>query len=240
VSDGTETVTALARGLALLDVLGRSGRAMSLAELARASEMHKTTTLRLLDTLRQGGYVQRTGIRYELGGAAFTLGLSYQRTRLFHVVRPTLIELLVEQYDNPSFHMRYSVDARVCVLHARKCDGEHECVPGGTILPLEKGAPSRVLKAFEEGPPSNRKVGLIVSRGERVPKHVGISAPVFGPDDRLWGALAVCGPQEHFTHPFLSRSCKRIIGAAAALTAKLGGDPTIFEDVEMLQDAASV
>jgi DNA-binding IclR family transcriptional regulator len=222
-------VAALSRGLSLLDILERSGRSLSLADLARASGLHKSTTLRLLDTLRQSGYVQRVDARYQLGGAVFRLGLSYQRTRLLHIVRPTLMELLTEHYDNPSFHMRYSSDARVCVLHATIRDGERECTSGGDILPLEKGAPSRVLSAFEDGVPAGRKVGAIISRGERVRDHVGVAAPVFGSGDRLWGALAVCGPQEHFGRESVRLACNRIVGAAAALSGKLGGDPTVFD-----------
>lgn len=227
--DGRVTVSALTRGLALLNVLERAGRPLSLAELGRAGGLPKSTALRLLDTLREAGFVQRNHARYELGGAAFRLGLSYQRAHLLDFIRPILLELAAQDCDNPSFHRRYSPDARVCVLHACTSGGSLECRQGGEVFPLGKGAPGRVLAAFEAGVVPDQKVDVTISWGERVPNHVGVAVPVFGRKGRLLGALAVCGPQERFTPPALLRQSRRVIRAASALTAKLGGDPAMFQ-----------
>lgn len=54
-------VRSLARGLHLLKALNRHpGATASIAELAQSCELHRTTVKRLLETLRQEGFVRRT------------------------------------------------------------------------------------------------------------------------------------------------------------------------------------
>ncbi|QXZ10560.1 helix-turn-helix domain-containing protein [Comamonas sp. Y33R10-2] len=74
-------VRGLARGLSLLRSLNQMpGGMCSTSELARASGIHRTTTKRLLETLRQEGYValgERDG-QYRLSRLARVLGDGYQ------------------------------------------------------------------------------------------------------------------------------------------------------------------
>lgn len=226
---GVPPVAALTRGLGLLEALGAVARPMSLAELARASSLHKTTVSRLLLTLRGAGFVQRTGDRYELGAAAFRLGLAYQRAHLVDVVRPTLAQLAADDCESPSFHIRCSADTRLCVLRLDAGHGELDRVSAGDLLPLSKGAAGRVLTTFEDGPPANGEVGVIVSWGERDESCASVAAPVFARGDRLCGALAVSGPKARFTRPALPRISQTVLRAAAALTARLGGDPALYQ-----------
>jgi len=58
-------VRSVSRALALLDETDTDGK--SLSELARAVNLPTPTTLRLLYTLQQAGYVQRQGTRYFAG-----------------------------------------------------------------------------------------------------------------------------------------------------------------------------
>lgn len=226
---GAPPVAALSRGLTLLEALGAFARPMGLAELARAAGLHKTTASRLLRTLADAGFVQRTGARHELGPAAFRLGLAYQRAHLVDVVRPTLVQLAADDCESPSFHIRCSPDTRLCVLRLDAVHGELDRVSAGDLLPLAKGAAGRVLTVFEDGPPAQGEVGVVVSWGERDAGCASVAAPVFGRGDRLCGALAVSGPRERFGKAALPRLSVRVLRAAAGLTARLGGDPAVYQ-----------
>src|SRR6478752_9427357 len=71
------TLTTLDRGLRILEQLAddcaRSG--MTLTELARALDMHRSTMFRFLVTLRTRGYIDRDPAtdRYRLGARTLTL-----------------------------------------------------------------------------------------------------------------------------------------------------------------------
>jgi DNA-binding IclR family transcriptional regulator len=72
-------VPALERGLRLLCEFSRQERELSAPELARRLQAPRTTVFRLLSTLEQMGFVERTpdGRNYRLGMAVLRLGFEY-------------------------------------------------------------------------------------------------------------------------------------------------------------------
>jgi DNA-binding IclR family transcriptional regulator len=66
-----------------------------------------------------------------------------------------------------------------------------------------------------------RRDGVVVLSGDRVPELTGISAPVFGADQALLGALTLTLP----TARHLPELRDRVRQAAWRLTAQLGGRP---------------
>lgn len=71
----------MTRALDLLIELSRFDRPATLTELARRVDLHPTTALRLLDSLRSRGFVQQSANRgYVLGAQNFELGSAYLRT----------------------------------------------------------------------------------------------------------------------------------------------------------------
>lgn len=80
----------LSRALDLLDLVSRG--VDSLDALASAAEVHKTTVLRLLQTLESHGFVTRDGsYRYHVGSAVFALAQTALDTRdVRRVAAPTL------------------------------------------------------------------------------------------------------------------------------------------------------
>jgi hypothetical protein len=66
-----------------------------------------------------------------------------------------------------------------------------------------------------------RREGYAALVGDRVPDIAGISAPVFGADAELVGAITLTLP----THRYKEKSIGAVRDAAAAVTAKLGGVP---------------
>ena len=71
-------VEAVDRALSILDAFHEGADELSLAALARATGLYKSTILRLLATLEGRGYVLRTQAgRYRLGAAVWRLGSLY-------------------------------------------------------------------------------------------------------------------------------------------------------------------
>jgi DNA-binding IclR family transcriptional regulator len=94
----------------------------------------------------------------------------------------------------------------------------------GDLLPLDRGAGGRVLCAFAGAKGAVyekiRKQGYVELDSDRVPDLSGISAPVFGADGELVGAITLTMPTSRKRPAFVQAVRK----AAAQLTQRLGGD----------------
>ncbi len=73
------TVPALARGLQLLMSFNRGERELTGAELSRRLDLPRASVFRMLQTLEQGGFVERVddGVSYKLGLSVLRLGFEY-------------------------------------------------------------------------------------------------------------------------------------------------------------------
>ena len=78
-SDDRYTVPALARGLQLLMSFNRDDRELTGAELSRRLDLPRASVFRMLQTLEQGGFVERVGdgASYKLGLAVLRLGFEF-------------------------------------------------------------------------------------------------------------------------------------------------------------------
>ena len=92
---------------------------------------------------------------------------------------------------------------------------------------VTRGAAGRVILAFDgaqnEALNDIRKNFVGMSFGERDPDCAGIAAPVFGPENKLVGALSVSGPKSRFTPDSIKRMSEQVRDAAVQLTRALGG-----------------
>lgn len=81
------TVPALARGLQLLMSFNRDERELTGAELSRRLDLPRASVFRMLQTLEQGGFVERVG-----DGASYKLGLSVLRLGFEYLASMELTE----------------------------------------------------------------------------------------------------------------------------------------------------
>jgi IclR family pca regulon transcriptional regulator len=72
-----EFVTALARGMRVLEVFEAEHPALTLSEVAAATDLNPATARRSLLTLERLGYVRQMGRRFELTAKVLSLGASY-------------------------------------------------------------------------------------------------------------------------------------------------------------------
>lgn len=85
------TVPALDRGLRLLACFSAAQPVWSAPELARSLQLPRSTVFRMLTTLENSGYLQRSGSEYRLGLAVLRLGYDYLSTQpLAQLAEPVL------------------------------------------------------------------------------------------------------------------------------------------------------
>lgn len=88
-------VQSLARGLDVVRAFGTDGQGLGLAEIARRTNMSRAAARRYLLTLRDIGYVEAHGSRFELKPRLLELGYSYfSSLPLWKVADPILTELV--------------------------------------------------------------------------------------------------------------------------------------------------
>jgi IclR family pca regulon transcriptional regulator len=96
-------VTALARGLEVIQAFGADAPEMTLSEIARRTALSAATVRRSLITLEQLGYVRRHERRFLLGPKVLTLGASYlESMNLKDVAQPHLVQLVERFHDAAS------------------------------------------------------------------------------------------------------------------------------------------
>lgn len=223
-----EGVTAVRRAMRILQAFGVEDAQLSLAELSRRTGYHRSTVLRLARTLAMDDYLaQRADGSWRLARAAGWLGACYQATFNVHdVVEPMLRELSLATGESATFYVREG-DQRVCVLRIEGPKSIRHHVRVGAGLPLDLGSPGRVILAFsgEEGEPyeSIRRAGYMISLGERDPEVASISAPVYGMNWTLFGAICVSGPLSRLPEAVLFDQKEVVLDVASRLSRALMG-----------------
>ena len=221
-------VIAVTRALSLMEAFAVGEATLSLAELSRRAGMHKTTALRLARTLALSQYmVQTEDGQWRLGPAAGWLGARYQAGfDVNNVVEPALHELVKETGESASFYVREG-DIRSCVARVEGPQSVRHNVRIGERLPLNRGAPGRVILAFSgaQGEPYEeiRERGYHISLGEREAEVASVAAPVFGLNWRLLGSICISGPSARLSLAKLEKHAKNVIRAANQLSYGLAG-----------------
>jgi len=221
-------VIAVTRALSLMEAFAVGEATLSLAELSRRAGMHKTTALRLARTLALSQYmVQAEDGQWRLGPAAGWLGARYQAGfDVNNVVEPALHELVKLTGESASFYVREG-DIRSCVARVEGPQSVRHNVRIGERLPLNRGAPGRVILAFSgaRGEPYEaiRECGFHMSIGERDAQVSRVAAPVFGLNWRLLGSMCISGPSSRLDRAKLERHAKNVIRAANQLSYALAG-----------------
>ncbi len=221
-------MTAVVRALQLLEAFGQTHPRLSLAELSRRTKLHKSTALRLARTLAQHQYlVQNADGSWRLGRAAGWLGACYQAT--FDVqdgVEPVLRELGQMSGESASFYVREGQE-RTCLVRVEGPQAIRHHVRVGAAMPLNLGAPGRVILAFSGAPgepyESIRQKGFHISVGERDPEVASVAAPIFGPNWQMLGSICISGPSARLSATRLLELAPALMQAANQLSYAFAG-----------------
>jgi DNA-binding IclR family transcriptional regulator len=217
-------VAAVDRALMLLSAFQPGDRELTLATLAGRTQLVKSTALRLLASLSHAGLVRRSpaGL-YTLGPEIARLASLFSPSFTLEAdVMPVLQKLTARTRETAAFHVRRD-DKRLCLYRVDSPQVLRDHGRVGDIFPLDRGAGGRVLSAFEGARGAAyekiRRDGYAALKGDRIPDIAGISAPVFGADGTLVGAVTLSLP----THRYREKFVAPVVAAAKELTARLGG-----------------
>lgn len=219
-----DRVEAVERALAMLDAFAPDKRALTLTELAQATQLYKSTVLRLAGSLQRFGYlVRREDGRFALGPAAGRLGMTYRAgLDLSDVIRPELQRLVDATGETASFYVRDS-NERVCLYRQNSPQAARHHLDEGARLPMNAGASARVLAAYtSKGAAAIRKAGYAVSVGERDPHLAAVAVPVFDAARKFVGALSISGLIGRLNEKSRRRALKALHEAAGRLNTSIG------------------
>ncbi|WP_061128426.1 IclR family transcriptional regulator [Caballeronia catudaia] len=230
---GNEGVAAVEKALSLLDCFKPGVESLSLAALAQASGMHKTTVYRLMNSLERMGYVVRSDAGlYSLGHRVLYLGKLYEQSfHLSTIVEPILHSLAASTRESASY---YVIDKRqrLCLFRVEPSEGLRETRLAGTSLPLDDTAISQVLRYWGLGEPlyENPPSLPLFTSGARDEHTAAFATPIFGASDKFMAALTLSGPASrlnaaHKTGELISLQ----LDAAFDLSRKLGASIAFCE-----------
>jgi IclR family acetate operon transcriptional repressor len=148
---GVQSVT---RALDLLEAFPKHGPEIGLTQIANLLQLNKATAYRLLSTLEERGYVQRSpeNRKYRLGVQAFELGLYFQNQLEVRRIALPFLRAMVEQTHEAAFLCVREGDQALCV---ERVESEHEvnifALRVGGKQPLHwGGAPRALLSGLDE------------------------------------------------------------------------------------------
>jgi DNA-binding IclR family transcriptional regulator len=228
LGSSSTSVIAVTRALRILEAFGVQEGQLNLAELSRRSGLHKSTVLRLARTLAADHYlVQKDDGTWRLGRAVAWLGACYQATfSVRELIEPALRELALLSEESASFYVREG-DIRTCLLRVEGPQAIRHHVRIGANLPLNLGAPGRVILPFSGEPgsvyESIRQRGFHMSMGEREPEVSSVAAPIFEAKSKLLGSLCISGPSGRLPEKKLKQLATMVMRTASQLSFALAG-----------------
>lgn len=222
---------AVDRALSLLCAFRAGDAALSLADLAARTQLHKSTALRLLASLEHARLLHKLDDgRYALGTEVARLhGLYVDAFSLDRVVLPVLRDLVAATGESAAYHVRQG-DHRLCLYRVDSPHPVRDHIRAGDVLPLNQGSGARVLVAFDPALSASlgradralyariRADGYVASVGDRLAEVAGISAPVFHADGRLAAALTLTMPAHRYQVAYV----REVLAASRRLSAQVG------------------
>ncbi len=191
-------VASVDKALTILRLFSSQKIELSLNQIADATGLYKSTALRMLASLGNALLVmKRSDGMYVLGPAIASLNAAYQQQQsLATVVIPILEQLMQLTQESAAFHVRQG-DQRLCLYRVDSKQALRDHIKVGDLLPIDKGAGGKVLRAFEGAPGKAnaqiRAAMVLAVAGDRVKEISGISSPVFNAEG-LIGVITLTMP----------------------------------------------
>jgi len=225
---GNDGVVAVEKALSLLDCFKPGAESQSLAMLAQASGMHKTTVYRLMNSLERMGYVVRSQAgNYSLGHRVLYLGKLFEQSfHLSSVVEPALHALAAQTKESASYYV-HDNGRRLCLFRAEPSEGLRETRVAGTTFPLDDTAISQVIRFWGlDEPIYDEPPALpLFTAGAR-----DVHTAAFGAGDKFMAALTLSGPASRLTQAHETGELDRVqLDAAADLSRRLGATAAFCE-----------
>jgi IclR family acetate operon transcriptional repressor len=231
-----------------MDTFTRAGPQLTAREVQRLTGLPATTCLRLLQTLVEEGFLDRSGDKYRPGLALLTWARTAE-AGLDHVgiAAPVLTALRDATGESACLFVRHGAH-HTCVAVRETPHPVIHILGVGQVLPLHAGSAGRVFLAFdreaaEHLPQSlpactphtiterqsllrsvaaTRQAGYTFTSEERSIGAASLSAPVFDRDGALTAVLGIAGPVQRLGPELVPVYAPQVTRAAAELSRRLG------------------
>ncbi len=241
-------IQSVERGLDILEFVSAGGGDVTLAEIARATGLTKTTCHRLLASLESRGYVRRHGTRPEfaLGFHALALGQRFLNQISFYGQALDQLKVLRDVSEETAALAIRTGSRRVFVAQVESTLPVRHAVPLGIPLPLTAGASGKAILAFltdqdleeilremdqgllPQGPSLRedlqselvriRAQRFAVSDEEVVSGSAALASPIFSIHGEAVAAFSLTGPLPRFSLSRRLELAEKVVGAARAIS----------------------
>lgn len=226
-----EGVAAVSRALSILDAFRGTKGVLTLKEIAEATQLYKSTILRLLVSLEHFGYVRRLGDKgYQIGPKVAELAAVYQTSfNLRDYVVPVLEKIVEEANESASLYIPEE-RGRLCLFRVNAAQSLRYVIREGDVLPMTNRGAGFLLTRFSSGLPDELSLdeAVAIAPAGDINDLTGIASPVFGVGGKLIGALVIGGPASRFTDDVIRRLSALILRHAIALSLQLGAPAQPF------------
>lgn len=249
LSQGAPTVaseqqTAVDKALVLLKSLAELDGEVGVSELARRSQLTKSTAFRLLGILHRNDLVERVGSNYRLGSQIFDIGTrAYGPTPL--LLRELLMPYLADLYELTHETVHLAVLHGTEIVYVSKLHGHraaHSPSHVGARLPAYCTGVGKALLAFDhdaaeaataQGLPARtehtlsdpdrfraalgriRQDGIAYDHQEAAPGLTCVAVPVMGATGRPVAALSIAGADTRFDPARFAPALRRVAHEAS-------------------------
>lgn len=241
-----QSVRAVDRALDILLCFSKTSEGLTLSEIAREVQLHKSTVHRLLSSLVAKGFVRKhpQSDKYLLGWTVLQLlNHIYQSDELSTAILPMMTRLRDMTSETVSLYIRSGTE-RIRIQSVESNEPVRNVATVGKTYPLYIGASGKVLLAhsaesvFEQvfqdpSIPKSldkedlrrqletiRRDGYAISVQERDAGAAAIAVPVFG-RNQFVAAVSVSGPVTRFTKTKMSGQIESVRHFASLMTQLL-------------------
>lgn len=236
--------TAVDKALTLLMSLAEEDREVGVSELARRTQLTKSTAFRLLGILQRNDVVERVGSSYRLGPQLFDIGRRVYGPMPL-MLQDRLLPFLTELYVLTQETVHLAVLHRTDVMYVNKLHGHRRARTStriGSRLPASCTAVGKALLAFDHdaaelaiaqglsAPTEHsltdpedfraelarvRREGIAYDREEILPGVACVAVPVMGAAGRPVAAISVSGARHRFDPVRVAPELRRVAFEAA-------------------------
>lgn len=147
--DSESFVRSFARGLKVIEAMGRSSEPHTVASVAAATELPRTVVRRILMTLTELGYSLSDGKAFRLTPKVLTLGMTYLTSLPFWGLAQHVLESLSSQVKESVALSVFDGEAAIYVLRIPSREIMSLQLGVGSRVPAYATSPGRVLLAWQ-------------------------------------------------------------------------------------------
>lgn len=242
---------AIDKAISLLIAFGdQASTGVGVSELARRTQLSKSTAFRVLGMLERNGVVERAGTGYRLGARLHQLGQAVYSCK-HELVRDLLLPYLADLYEMTRHTVHLAALHDTDVVYLAKLYGRrtipapsriggrlpaHATAVGKLLLAYDSYAAARVLTAHRRALTPHtltdpdqlaeefatiRKSGIALDHQESRLGLACVAAPVFNSRGQAVAALSVAGPHGGFASHRWEAALRRVCAAASQAVAKV-------------------